>query len=588
MRQVITILLDAIRRGARSLTVQFTAALVLLAFLPMGVLVWAALIGIGSASRETAARASATTAKATATTLVAYVDAAANNLTAFADALSASPTLDHTIDPQLRRFLIDYPHFRHATLVGPDHRVLATSAIVAPRDTLIPWPAAAQIDSVTLTTVTLDDALLPTAQLLVPVAGETPATLVADFSLERLWRAVQTLELPPGAHAILVDERSRVLAHSNPAFQSSVARGLDLHQHPLLQAGAGGTTTYTTPEGVEWLSTAAPLTPLHWTLLIEQPTRAIDQPALSARHQLTAVLLLILTCTALALVLVGRSLTTPLQTLTRATHALAEGGPKVSVPIPHHEELANLARAFNFLVERLSALETTVRRQEREAVLGQVSGGLLHDLAHPIRNIVNNARLLPRLSDAARHDCLQLIEREYATIDELFDNLKDFGKTTPPQMQSVQLHRVMQEITTLLRYDAETRGVTLRIAEGAPLAPVMTDGGALRRILRNLTVNAIEAAQATRGTVTLTAEAVSDALVCVTVRDTGPGLSSEKLATLFDAFQSSKRKGLGLGLATAKRMVEQLGGTLTATSTVGVGTACVVALPQRPLRGVES
>jgi signal transduction histidine kinase len=580
MRHVLALVYATLRRGIRSLTVQFTVALVLLAFLPTSMLVWAALIGIGSASRETAARASATTAKATATTLVAYVDAAANNLIAFADALGAAPALDHSLDPQLRRFLIDYPHFRHATLVGPDHRVLATSAIVAPRDTLTPWPAAARIEGVTLTTVTLDDALLPTAQLLVPVAGDSPAMLVADFSLERLWRAVQTLELPPGAQAILVDERSRVLAHSNPAYQSAVARGLDLHQHPLLQPGAGSTTTYTTAEGVEWLSTAATLTPLHWTLLIEQPTRAIDLPALSERHQLTAVLLVILSCTTLVLVFVGRSLTTPLQTLTRATHALAEGGPKTQVPIPRHEELANLARAFNFLVEQLSVLETTVRRQEREAVLGQISGGLLHDLAHPIRNIVNNARLLPRLSDSARHDCLQLIEREYATIDELFDNLKDFARTKPAQMQPVQLHRVMQDITTLLRYDAESRGVTLRVANTPALPPVMTDGAALRRILRNLTVNAIEAAQATRGSVTLSAAAVNGSHLQLTVRDTGPGLSASQLATLFDGFQSSKRKGLGLGLATAKRLVEQLGGTLTATSTVGVGTACVIALPR--------
>lgn len=580
MRRVVTLVAAAIQRGARSLTVQFTAALVLMAFLPMSVLVWVALASIGSASRETAARSSATTAKATATTLVAYVEAAVNNLVAFAGALSSASTLDHAMDPQLRRFLIDYPHFRHATLVTPDHRVLATSAIITRRQTLTPWPATARIGNVTLTTVALDDALLPTAQLIVPVVGDTPATLVVDFSLERLWRAVQTLELPPGAHAILVDERGRALAHSNPAFQSTVARGLDLRQHPLLQPDARSPTTYTTPEGVEWLSTAAPLTPLHWTLLIEQPTRAIDQPALSARHQLTAVLLCILVLTAFALAIVRRSLTTPLQTLTRATRTLAEGGSAPRVPIPRHEELANLARAFNFLVERLSVLETTVRRQEREAVLGQVSGGLLHDLAHPIRNIVNNARLLPRLTESARQECLQLIEREYATIDELFDHLKDFGRTTPPQMGSVHLHRAMQEITTLLRYEADVRGVTLRIADAAPLAPVTTDVVALRRILRNLTVNAIEAAQATRGIVILSTEAVTESLVHVTIRDTGPGLSADQLATLFDAFQSSKRKGLGLGLATAKRLVEQLGGTLTATSDVGVGTACIVALPR--------
>jgi signal transduction histidine kinase len=580
MWAAVTALSGVLQRGMRSLSAQLTLVLVLFAFLPMAVLGWVALQSIASASRETAAEGYIATANATATTLTTYVESAANNLLVLGNAVSLAPALDESLDPQLRRFVIEHPHFRRVTLLDAKHRVLATSILVERPATLTPLQASGRVGGVTLTTVTSDDALLPNAQLLVPVIADTPATLVADLSLEYLWRAVHTLDLPPDAHAILVDQAGRVLAHSDPAHQTEVARAADLRRHPALRDGARhAATTYTTPEGVEWLAIAAPMPQLHWTLLIEQPTLAIDQPALSARRQLTAVLLVTVICTALVLVLAGRTLTAPLQALTHATRALAHGERTPRVPVPRHLELANLAHAFNFLVERLDLLEATVRRQERDAVIGKIGAGLLHDLAHPIRNIVNNARLLPRLDDEGRRDCLQLIQREYATIDELFDNLREYSRATPRLTQPVLPHLVVRDIATRLHHEAQVRDVTLLVPEGAPPAPITTDRGALHRVLRNLVVNAIEAAQATRGTVTITAEDL-ETRVRITVADTGPGLSPEQLATLFDAFRSTKRKGLGLGLATALRLVEQMGGTLTATSRVGAGTTCVIDLPR--------
>jgi signal transduction histidine kinase len=580
MRSTIAALFGVLRRGMRSLSAQLTLLLVLFAFLPMAVLGWVALQSIASASRETAAEGYIATANATATTLTAYVESAANNLLVLGNAVSLAPALNESLDPQLRRFVIEHPHFRRVTLLDGKQRVLATSILVERPLTLAPLQASGRVGGVTLTTVTSDDALLPNAQLLVPVIADTPATLVADLSLEYLWRTVHTLDLPQDAHAILVDQAGRVLAHSDPAHQTEVARAAVLRLHPSLRDGARhAATTYTTAEGVEWLTIAAPMPQLHWTLLIEQPTLAIDQPALSARRQLTIVLLCTVIGTALVLVLAGRTLTAPLQALTKATRALAHGERTPRVPVPRHLELANLAHAFNFLVERLDLLEATVRRQERDAVIGKVGAGLLHDLAHPIRNIVNNARLLPRLDDEGRRDCLQLIQREYATIDELFDNLREYSRATPRLTQPVLPHLVVRDIATRLRHEAEVRDVTLLVPDAAPLAPITTDRGALHRVLRNLVVNAIEAAQATRGTVTITADDLTTH-VRVTVADTGPGLSAEQLTTLFDAFRSTKRKGLGLGLATAQRLVQQMGGTLTATSIVGSGTQCVVDLPR--------
>ncbi len=580
MRRIVMRVAAALRRAARSLTVQVTAALILLAFLPTAVLGWLALQSIAAASRETAARAYAATADATATALSTYVDAAAHNLRVFADGVRLLPAFDASIEPTLRRFIIEHPSFRRITIVDARHRVLATSALAARPGTVTLQPSSAIDDGISLTTVTDPDALMPIAQLVTTLTRDRSATLVADVSLENLWRTVSTLKLPPEAQAMLVDAGGRVLAHSNPAHYMAVARGFDVQDHPSLRSKTSQGTTYTGADGVEWLTIAAPLSRLDWTLFIEQPTRVLDQPAIVARRQLSAVLGLTLISAALAMLFVSGTLTAPLQTLTHATRALAAGERVPTVPVPRHQELANLARAFNFLASRRETLETMVRRQERESAIAQIGAGLLHDLAHPIRNIVNNARLLQKLPAPASRDCLQLIEREYATIEELFGNLKEFSKTSPPLAQPVLPHHILRDIATRLQHDADARGVTLRTVD-AVIAPILSDPGALRRVLRNLTVNAIEAAQATQGTVTLTAEE-HDAHIRITVRDTGPGLSPEQLAGFFDALRSTKRKGLGLGLATAKWLTEQMGGTLTATSAVGAGTTCIVDLPRRP------
>lgn len=570
----------ALRRSSRSLTVQFTVALLFVAFLPMAGLGWAALQSVASASRETAAQAGISTADATATVLDAYIDTAIHNFKVFGDALASGPEAGDDLAPRLRHFIVTHPEFRQLTLVDATHRVLATSAIVAPPTRVVPRSAAGVVDGVTLTTVAEDEALLPTAQLLVPIVATGREMLIADLNLEYLWRMIHTLRLPSESHAMLVDERRHVMADSAPARYAAVARGQDLSDHPLLSSGASRVATHIDADGVEQLSIAAPLHGLPWTLLIEQATAAIDRPALLAQRQLAAAFAITLAGTLVALVFVSRTVTVPLQELTHATRTLADGDRVIPLRVPRQRELGDLVRAFHFLSGRLSELEQTVRRQERDTVLGQIGAGLLHDIAHPVRNIVNNARLLVRLPPDRTRECLQLIEREYETIDELIDNLKEFSQASSRLSQRVVPHDVIRDIASRLRHEAERRGVSLDIAASPALAPIASDPIALRRVLRNLTLNAIEAAQTSRGLVTLDAEDSADALR-LTVRDTGPGLPSD-LSTLFDPFRSTKRKGLGLGLATAKRLVEQMGGTLTATSEAGVGTCCTVTLRRFP------
>jgi signal transduction histidine kinase len=103
------------------------------------------------------------------------------------------------------------------------------------------------------------------------------------------------------------------------------------------------------------------------------------------------------------------------------------------------------------------------------------------------------------------------------------------------------------------------------------------DRFALGRVYRNLITNAIQATAA-GGSVTI-ATARVDGKAEVSVTDTGSGIPPERLSAIFDDFVTTKRRGLGLGLAISKRIVEQLDGTITVASEVGRGTAFTMRFP---------
>jgi len=128
-----------------------------------------------------------------------------------------------------------------------------------------------------------------------------------------------------------------------------------------------------------------------------------------------------------------------------------------------------------------------------------------------------------------------------------------------------------------LRAQGDNAGVTVT-GQYSP-EPLVIDGDrfALGRVYRNLIVNAIQATPS-GGRVTVTTARVNG-FVDINVSDTGSGIPAERLAAIFDDFVTTKRRGLGLGLAISKRIVEQLDGTIAVESEVGRGTSFTLRFP---------
>jgi signal transduction histidine kinase len=137
----------------------------------------------------------------------------------------------------------------------------------------------------------------------------------------------------------------------------------------------------------------------------------------------------------------------------------------------------------------------------------------------------------------------------------------------------------VSEIVESMRPEGDRTGVavTSQFADG----PLLIEGDrfALGRVYRNLITNAIQATDK-GGRVTVSTSRVGD-LIETTVADTGSGIPADRLGAIFEDFVTTKRRGLGLGLAISKRIVEQLDGTITVESEVGQGTTFTLRFPAR-------
>jgi len=221
-------------------------------------------------------------------------------------------------------------------------------------------------------------------------------------------------------------------------------------------------------------------------------------------------------------------------------------------------------------------------------MFGRIAAGLVHDLSHPIQNIGNSTRLLLRddIDPESRDMFRRTIERELATLKHFMDDLRNIVKPKPIERFIMDVNGSVSDIVESMRAEGDRTGVTVesRYAEG----PLLIEGDrfALGRVYRNLITNAIQATESGGRVIVSTSRAGN--LIEITVADTGSGIPADRLSAIFDDFVTTKRRGLGLGLAISKRIVEQLDGTITVESEVGEGTTFTLRFPARDDRSAQA
>ncbi len=224
-----------------------------------------------------------------------------------------------------------------------------------------------------------------------------------------------------------------------------------------------------------------------------------------------------------------------------------------------------------------------LQRNERMATLGQVAGGVAHELRNPL-NVVKtsvyyllNARS-PTPEKQAAH--LRRIERNVELADGVITTLSTFAKVAVPNLQPIALEPLVR---AALEINPPGGAIEVTVECPPELPHALGDGDQLRIALGNLIRNAFDA-MPQGGQLTITGRQV-DGHVEVSVTDSGVGIPADALARVMEPLYSTKARGLGLGLAITRSIVEKNQGTLSVASEPGQGSVFTIRLTASPSDG---
>ncbi|MGW1201966.1 sensor histidine kinase [Streptomyces cyaneofuscatus] len=317
-------------------------------------------------------------------------------------------------------------------------------------------------------------------------------------------------------------------------------------------------------------------------------------PANTAKIAGAAALVLALTVG--ASVLAGARLVRPLHALTGAAQRMRDGREHASVPVSGDDEIGRLAAAFNDMSAHRARLE-----EQRKAMVSDVA----HELRTPLSNIRGWLEAAQDgLADPDPAFVSSLLE-EAVQLQHIIDDLQDLAAADAGVLrlhpEPVRVGELLSQVAAAHQARAETAGVTLTVEAGAGAVAILSaDPVRLRQAVGNLVSNAVRHTPA-GGRVTLRAygEEVGQLSegageVVIEVADTGTGIPAGDLPYVFDRFwraeksRSRRTGGSGLGLAIVRKLAEAHGGTVSATSTEGEGSAFTLRLPARGPDGMTT
>lgn len=246
------------------------------------------------------------------------------------------------------------------------------------------------------------------------------------------------------------------------------------------------------------------------------------------------------------------------------------------------EELRQYREHLEKMVEErtkeLKDAQEQLVRQEKLAVLGQLAGGVGHELRNQlgaIKNAVYFLNMVLEQPDPEVKETLQILEKEVAASERVISSLLDFARPKPPTRRKVDINDVVREALSGASVPQNVQVVN-QLDEALPT--ILADPDQLGQVFDNIILNAIQA-MPQGGQLVLSSEAPSPRWVTVSLGDTGVGIPEENLNNIFEPLFTSKAKGIGLGLAIVKILVEGHGGTIEVRSEVGKGSTFMVRLP---------
>jgi two-component system OmpR family sensor kinase/two-component system sensor histidine kinase BaeS len=399
------------------------------------------------------------------------------------------------------------------------------------------------------------------------------ASLAAYYAQAGTWDGVEGVlnEARPGrgfggmggmmgrAEILVADAQGRIVAPASQAGTTLTAAERDIAVPVRVEGQIAGYVLMQTPANMQFTAAAqAFLAQINQSLLLAALIAAIAGALLG--------------------VVIARGVSKPLSALAAAARRVEQGKLNERVPVTGSEEVANLATAFN---------EMTGALQHNEQLRRNMAADIAHELRTPLTVMQGNLRaILDDVYPLSKHE-VALIYDETITLSRLVSDLRDVSLAEAGQLSlklvsqpiAPQIERAVQHWRELY----ESKGVALEVTLADALPAVQIDQDRLAQVLNNLLANALRHTPA-HGRVAIVATH-EGAVVRVTLRDSGAGISPDDAPHVFDRFwrtdesRSRESGGSGLGLAIARQVVEAMHGQIGVKRENGAGACFWFTLP---------
>jgi len=287
---------------------------------------------------------------------------------------------------------------------------------------------------------------------------------------------------------------------------------------------------------------------------------------------------------------ISRHIISRLSRLLTATQRFARGE---FLPITpkrkYKDEFSHLAIALNHMMYELDRRQNILVEMHKLRAIGNLTAGVAHELNNPLNNIILTSEMLKDdyrgLSDEELQDMINDLVTQGQRAQQVVKNLLDFARESETKMEHLDIEKLIDETIRLSKNQIKLSKIEFReeIAENLP--PIYGDRKLLIQVFLNLLLNAIDAMP--RGgvlTIRVAREKITGFL-SIHITDTGTGIPSHILSSIFTPFFTTKPtgRGTGLGLSVSRGIIEKHGGSIEVESKVNEGTTFTVHLPIVPI-----
>jgi signal transduction histidine kinase len=299
-----------------------------------------------------------------------------------------------------------------------------------------------------------------------------------------------------------------------------------------------------------------------------------------------------------------------------AARRVAQGKLDEQLPTNRRDEIGELNRSFNEMVQRLrerAELEARLHQAERLSAIAHLASGIAHEVRNPLNSIsliIDHLGAQFASGGPSERDeftrLTSIIKQEIHRLNAMIETFLKYGKPLELKRLPTDIRTLLDEVLEVAAQKAQSQRIRVERDYAAALPDLWVDGPHIKTCFLNLVLNAVQAITSDGGTLAVTARRVdgsmsqrvdsseptdpidqlttrpidsSDGWVEIQFQDTGVGIAPEDLARVFEPYFTTKEVGIGLGLALTKQILEQHGARIELSSEPGKGTLALIQFP---------